>query len=53
MSRSLYMLIIGLVILFGLIFLFSTMASDQAVKPMTAEVTGKVITPSESAPKTQ
>ncbi len=47
------MLIIGLVILFGLMFLFSTMASDQPAKPMTAEVTGKAITPSEAAPKTQ
>lgn len=53
MSRSLYMLIIGLVILFGLIFLFSTMASDQPVKPMTAEVSGKTLTPSESAPKAE
>ena len=48
------MLIIGLVILFGLMFLFSTMASDVPTKPMTAEVTGQAITPSPStAPKAE
>lgn len=53
MSRSLFMLIVGLVILFGLMFLFSTMASEQPVKPMTAEVTAKPITASQAAPKAE